>query len=237
MCVCVCVWERESQSALCVVQYLFVLTRIILHPLAHFRSKTRQHHPGMLTHTFTHTQASSCQLVLAHDCLKYNPVYKKRKTNPAHFYFALQHTFTPSFTRFLFPSKTHTYAISLSISFIQNVPSITTYTPSVPLSLTHTDIQSHIHSVRKWICQIVIFSCSSKALAQGSLIRPTALQDISVCRPDLQPADSLRVICVTDSIDPGNYRLSVSCCKSCSEVRTGQIEDLCMCAWKVNCRI
>ncbi len=148
------------------------------------------------------------------------------------------HTFPPSFTRFLSPSKTHRYALSLSISFIHmHCLSQHTHPLFLSLSLTHTDIPSHIHSVRKLICQIVIFSCSSKALAQGSLIRPTALQDISVCRPDLQPADSLRVICVTDSIDPGNYRLSVSCCKSCSEVRTGQIEDLCMCAWKANCRI
>lgn len=146
------------------------------------------------------------------------------------------HTFPPSFTRFRSPSKTHTYALSLS-QYLSYTCTVYHNIHTLCSSLTHTDIPSHIHSVRKLICQIVIFSCSSKALAQGSLIRLKALQDISVCRPDLQPADSLRVICVTDSIDLWNYRLSVSCCKSCSEVRTGQIEDLCMCAWKANCRI
>ncbi len=52
------------------------------------------------------------------------------------------HTFPPSFTRFLSPSKTHTYALSLSISFI-HMHCLSQHTHPLFLSLSHT----HRHTV------------------------------------------------------------------------------------------
>lgn len=122
-------------------------------------------------------------------------MHKKRKSNPATF--TLRHTL-------------HMHAPSLftHICSVSNVRTCTcTVYHNTPPSLphTHTDILSHMHSVRKLICQIVIFSCSFKDLAQSSLAqsRSRVLRAISVRAPDLPPAASLPVICVMRAIDQG----------------------------------
>lgn len=94
---------------------------------------------------------------------------------------------------------------------------------------THTDILSHIHSVRKLICQIVNFSCSFKDLAQSSPAQSESCPAGHFCVRTRSSACRLTAGHLCNACYWSGMRLGRSHCNGCSEVRAGQSEVLCAC--------